>query len=113
MSDIKVQDLDSPAVPFFARYLEGQYCEDLSPEESSAVGGGTIYLTKKYPSDHEDGSTVTSKFRDLATTLKYPSDQEDGGGITTKYPSDSDEYAVTQKYPSDGDDSVIAIGTTS
>lgn len=110
MSEINLQDLDSPAVPFFARYLEGQYCEDLSEEESSAVGGGTIVVSKKYPSDHEDGGCITSKLRDIVTTLKYPSDNEDGGGeYTKKYPSDSDEVAVTQKYPSDGDDHGVAI----
>ncbi|BAY24887.1 hypothetical protein NIES2100_46850 [Calothrix sp. NIES-2100] len=111
MSDIKLEDLDSPAVPFFARYLEGQYCEDLSEEESSAVGGGTTLYTKKYPSDQEESGCVTNKFKDLAQTLKYPSDQEDGGGVTKKYPSDSDEVAVTQKYPSDGDDNVVTIDT--
>jgi Serine endopeptidase inhibitors len=111
MSDIKLEDLDSPAVPFFARYLEGQYCEDLSEEELSGVGGGTTLYTKKYPSDQEDSGCVTSKFKDLVQTLKYPSDQEDsgGGGVTKKYPSDSDEVAVTQKYPSDGDDHVVTL----
>lgn len=37
MSNIKVEDLDSQAVPFFARYLEGQICEDLSTEEMGAL----------------------------------------------------------------------------
>jgi Serine endopeptidase inhibitors len=111
MSEIKFEDLDSPAVPFFARYLEGQFCEDLSEEELSAVGGGTRFLTKKHPSDKEDGGCITGKLQDLAQTLKYPSDQEDGGAMTKKYPSDTDEYAVTQKYPSDGDDHVVTIDT--
>ena len=111
MSDIKLEDLDSPAVPFFARYLEGQFCEDLSEEESSAVGGGTRFLTKKYPSDQEDSGCFTSPIKDQAQTLKYPSDQEDGGGsgVTKKYPSDTDELATTQKYPSDGDDHGVSI----
>ncbi|MBD6615598.1 microviridin/marinostatin family tricyclic proteinase inhibitor [Komarekiella sp. 'clone 1'] len=81
MSNIKVEDLDSQAVPFFARFLEGQSPEEMSEEEMEAVAGGC-------------GGTVT--------TLKFPSDNEDV--VTKKYPSDSDEYAVTQKYPSDGDD---------
>ncbi|BAZ30403.1 hypothetical protein NIES4074_28630 [Cylindrospermum sp. NIES-4074] len=85
MSNIKVEDLNSQAVPFFARFLEGQSCADMSEEEISAVTGGAKFVTEKYPSDAEDG------------------------GLTTKkYPSDSDE-AVTQKYPSDGDDSICPI----
>ncbi|MBW4614197.1 MAG: microviridin/marinostatin family tricyclic proteinase inhibitor [Desmonostoc vinosum HA7617-LM4] len=84
MSNIKVGNLDSQAVPFFARFLEGQSCEDMSQEEVNSVVGGC-----------------------KVTTLKYPSDNEDGG-VTKKYPSDSDEF-VTQKYPSDGDDHVYKI----
>jgi len=83
MSNIKIEDLDSQAVPFFARFLEGQSYEDLSEEEMAAVTGGC---------------------GEIVTTLKFPSDQEEG--VTKKYPSDSDELAVTQKYPSDGDDAV-------
>lgn len=90
------------AVPFFARYLEGQFCEDLSVEETEAVRGGIadvgsgIVTTLKYPSDNEDGGN--------GITRKYPFDQEDGGPkLTKKYPSDADE-AYTNKYPSDGDD---------
>lgn len=85
MSNIKVEDLDSQAVPFFARFLEGQSYADMSEAEVSAVTGGANFVTKKYPSDAEDG-----------------------GIATRKYPSDSDE-AVTQKYPSDGDDSIGLI----
>lgn len=59
MSDINQQDLNSEAVPFFARYLEGQVCEELSEAEMEVVRGGDS----------------------TATTLKYPSDQEDSGGI--------------------------------
>ncbi|MDJ0737516.1 MAG: microviridin/marinostatin family tricyclic proteinase inhibitor [Nostocaceae cyanobacterium] len=106
MSDNKEQ-----ALPFFARYLEEQFCEDLSEEEMSEVQGGAIYsFTKKYPSDHEEGDCITSKFKDdIAVTLKYPSDNEDGGAVTEKYPSDTDEFAVTHKYPSDGDDHIGSI----
>lgn len=92
MSDNKPKDLNSQAVPFFARFLEGQSLEDLSEQESEVIIGGTCGVTNK-------------KNDQLVQTLKYPSDQEDGGITTKKYPSDSDEYAVTQKYPSDGDDS--------
>jgi hypothetical protein len=75
MSDINKQDLNSEAVPFFARYLEGQVCEELSEEEMEVVRGG-------------DGNT---------TTLKYPSDQEDGGGtvMTQKFPSDQEDSGST------------------
>ncbi|BAZ17157.1 hypothetical protein NIES4071_90350 [Calothrix sp. NIES-4071] len=88
-------------LPFFARYLEGQFCEDLSDEEIDEVQGGLRYAapTLKFPPEIPDG---------IVTTLKYPSDREDGFPIhppvTKKYPSDHEEYAVTLKYPSDGDD---------
>ncbi|BAZ30404.1 hypothetical protein NIES4074_28640 [Cylindrospermum sp. NIES-4074] len=86
MSNIKVEDLDSQAVPFFARFLEGQTPVEVSENELDAVNGGVC------------GGV---------TTLKYPSDQEDVA--TKKYPSDSDEYAVTLKYPSDGDEGGVAV----
>ncbi|WP_414583183.1 microviridin/marinostatin family tricyclic proteinase inhibitor [Scytonema sp. PCC 10023] len=92
MSKINLQDLNSPAVPFFARYLEGQ-CEELSVEEMEAVTGGCQATTKKYPSDLEDGGGG------IVTTLKYPSDNEDGGG----------GIVTTQKYPSDGDDEGFSV----
>lgn len=101
--------LNSQNLPFFARYLEGQFCEDLSEEEMNEIQGGLSVVTLAYPSD-----------RDIAVTLKYPSDNEDGfGGLTRKYPSDHEDSGfvtkkypsdhedggfVTQKYPSDGDD---------
>ncbi|MBD2201143.1 microviridin/marinostatin family tricyclic proteinase inhibitor [Calothrix sp. FACHB-1219] len=112
MSDIKLHDLDSPAVPFFARYLEGQYSEELSEEELSGVGGGIRFATKKYPSDHENGGGITKPRKDdIAVTLKYPSDNEEGGGgiVTKKAPSDTDELVTTLKYPSDGDDNIVTI----
>jgi hypothetical protein len=105
MSDNDRSDLSSSKVPFFARYLEGQFCEDLSEEEMETVQGGTTFVTLKFPSDNEegghDGGIVTNKFRD-----KY---DWGGGFVTRKYPSDADEYAVTQKYPSDGDDHAFPI----
>ncbi|MFH7028993.1 MAG: microviridin/marinostatin family tricyclic proteinase inhibitor [Heteroscytonema crispum UTEX LB 1556] len=111
-----MSDNNEKALPFFARYLEEQFCEDLSEEEMDAVQGGLRFAappTRKHPPESPDG---------IATTLKYPSDQEDGGGgnpitnklkdeyaVTKKYPSDGDDIAVTQKYPSDGDDDILAI----
>ena len=78
MADQKRQNLNAHAVPFFARYLEGQL-EELSEEEAEAVGGGyslarkkhsfSCYVTRKYPSDCDEGP--------IAVTLKFPSDCED------------------------------------
>lgn len=95
-------NFNDKAVPFFARFLEGQFCEDLSEEEMEKVQGGIRYAQPTRPKKDE-----------IFTTLKYPSDNEEGGNaVTKKYPSDSDEYAVTQKYPSDGDDdSFVAVNT--
>jgi Serine endopeptidase inhibitors len=110
-----MSDNNQQALPFFARYLEGQFCEDLSVEEMDEVQGGfRPIVTKKHPPEDPDG---------IVTTLKFPSDQEDGGGghpitsklkdqefATRKYPSDGDDQiAVTQKYPSDGDDDFAVI----
>jgi hypothetical protein len=85
MSNIKLDNLDSENLPFFTRFLEGQACEDLSEEEIASVNGGLAAVTKKYPSDNEEG-----------------------GFVTKKYPSDTDEF-VTLKYPSDGDDDITVI----
>ncbi|MBW4591408.1 MAG: microviridin/marinostatin family tricyclic proteinase inhibitor [Brasilonema angustatum HA4187-MV1] len=90
MSDNDQQTSNDKAVPFFARYLEGQFCEDLSEEEMETVHGGYGKISK--PAKDE-----------IFTTLKFPSDNEDG--VTKKAPSDSDE-AMTNKYPSDGDDDI-------
>jgi hypothetical protein len=96
-----MSDNNQQALPFFARYLEGQFCEDLSVEEMDEVQGGfRPIVTKKHPPESPD---------EIVTTLKFASDQEDGGGghpvVTKKYPSDADE-AMTNKYPSDGDDHI-------
>jgi hypothetical protein len=91
MSDQNKEDLNSEAVPFFARFLEGQSAEEMSDEEMEAVAGGKRVVTRKYPSDNEDVSGGGG----IVTTAKYPSDQEDGGGggaVTLKYPSDGDDY---------------------
>ncbi|NET67137.1 MAG: microviridin/marinostatin family tricyclic proteinase inhibitor [Moorea sp. SIO1G6] len=83
MSDMKNPENNPQAVPFFARYLEGQFIEDLSKEEMEAVKGGTVLppqrgITTKYPSDREDWLPVTLKFRDdVFVTLKYPSDNDE------------------------------------
>ncbi|MEH2407258.1 microviridin/marinostatin family tricyclic proteinase inhibitor [Nostoc sp.] len=90
MSENKPEELNSQAVPFFARFLEGQNFENLSEQESEEISGGNCGLT-------------TKKKDTIAQTLKYPSDQEDV--VTKKAPSDSDE-AFTNKYPSDGDDTL-------
>ncbi|MEH1837467.1 MAG: microviridin/marinostatin family tricyclic proteinase inhibitor [Nostoc sp.] len=90
MSENKPEELNSQAVPFFARFLEGQSFEDLSDQESEGIGGGNCRVTKK-----EKHTTVE--------TRKHPSDQEDG--VTKKYPSDSDEQFMTLKYPSDNEES--------
>jgi hypothetical protein len=114
MSDSDKQVSNDKAVPFFARYLEGQFCEDVSEEEMESVHGGLsvistpakdgMVMTLKFPSDNEEnGSGVTEK---------YPSDKEDCGGgvaVTKKHPSDNEEVAVTLKYPSDGDDYISTI----
>lgn len=101
---------NSSSVPFFARYLEGQFLSEVSESEMDEVQGGIrsirdfkdIAITLKFPSDQEDGSPGHP-----IVTKKYPSDIEDIGSgghpMTKKYPSDADE-AVTHKYPSDGDD---------
>lgn len=80
MSDIDKQQ--SKAVPFFARYLEGQ--REMLEEEMEVMVGGRGAMTEKYPSDHEDGGPIV--------TQKFPSDAEDGGGaVTLKFPSDAED----------------------
>ena len=104
MSNMDKPEENSQAVPFFARYLEGQWCEELSEEEMNNVRGGRRFaMTRKYPSDWEDSGGCF--------TDKYPSDHEDGGGgpvMTKKYPSDHEEGGggpgLTEKFPSDHED---------
>ncbi len=78
MSENAKHDLKQQAVPFFARYLEGQILEELSEEDIQTVVGG-----KK-----TDVTTVT--------TMKYPSDSEESSppNVTLKYPSDGDDYIL-------------------
>ncbi len=106
MSNMEKPEENSQAVPFFARYLEGQWCEELSEEEMDDVRGGRGFaFTEKFPSDFEDHAGCL--------TRKSPSDHEDAGGgpgfFTKKYPSDHEEggggpIAMTQKFPSDQED---------
>ncbi|MBE7384948.1 MAG: microviridin/marinostatin family tricyclic proteinase inhibitor [Leptolyngbya sp. SIO1E4] len=60
---------NSQAIPFFARYLEGQSVQDLSEEDLKNISGG-------------NGS---------GTTNKHPSDADEEH--TTKYPSDGDDFS--------------------
>ncbi|MBD0388035.1 MAG: microviridin/marinostatin family tricyclic proteinase inhibitor [Nostoc sp. C3-bin3] len=101
MSENKLEELNSQAVPFFARFLEGQSFEDLSDEESEGIGGGSCSLTKK------DKAQTKNLLK--PQTRKYPSDQEDVG--TGNYPSDSDEQQmfVTLKFPSDNEEHAQAL----
>lgn len=96
MSENKPEELNSQAVPFFARFLEGQSFEDLSDEESEGIGGGNYGLTKKK-------SGLTKKNKGKVQTKKFPSDQEDV--VTEKHPCDHEEQLVTTlKFPSDNED---------
>lgn len=82
---------NSEAVPFFARYLEGQNIEELSEEEMEEIGGSR--------------NSVTGRSKDEVTTLKYPSDREDAVTRQTK-----DDIFVTLKYPSDNDEKIQTLG---
>ncbi|MEH2214343.1 microviridin/marinostatin family tricyclic proteinase inhibitor [Nostoc sp.] len=90
MFENKPEKLNSQAVPFFARFLEGQSLEDLSEEESKAIIGGC-------------NNTINPNNDEIVQTQKYPSDQEDGTTVTQN--PDNVEWAVTLKFPSDADDS--------
>jgi hypothetical protein len=48
MSETNNQNLKQEAVPFFARYLEGQinFIEEISEEETQTVAGGTCGTKK-------------------------------------------------------------------
>lgn len=71
MSEKEKQGWQPEAVPFFARFLEGQGTEELSDEEMQAIAGGKKnkpVTTMKYPSDGDE----------MLTTMKYPSDGDEG-----------------------------------
>lgn len=77
MSEKEQQPQKSSDLPFFARYLEGQYCEDLSEQEMEILGSQGQYITLAYPSDQE-GKDITNAFQDfIAVTNKFPSDGDD------------------------------------
>ena len=97
MSENKPEELNSQAVPFFARFLEGQNFEDLSEQESEAISGGSCHFTTKNKKNKDP----------IVQTRKFPSDQEDG--VTKKASSDSDEQFMTLKFPSDGEEHGGAI----
>lgn len=100
MSEIKPEDLNSQAVPFFARFLEGPNCEDLCDQQSEAISGGHTVVSQKYPSDNEDGGVATRKYPsdndEHTVTQKCPSDNEDGGVVTLKFPSDNEDALQTK-----------------
>jgi hypothetical protein len=74
------QHSHSPEQPFFVRYLEGQFgddlqfCDNLTQAELDALNGGSSAVTLAYPSGQEghEGPIVT---------LRYPSDAEDVGEV--------------------------------
>jgi hypothetical protein len=84
---------EEKALPFFARYLEGQFCEDLSEEEMDNIQGGLKIRPPVITRKHQDCDWI-------AVTLKYPSDNEDGSGEHPIKPP----IAMTKKYPSDHED---------
>ncbi|MEW6731465.1 MAG: microviridin/marinostatin family tricyclic proteinase inhibitor [Acidobacteriota bacterium] len=61
----RIEEKEKGAVPFFARYLEGQ--NSLRVRTNIKAGCGVI-VTLKYPSDSED-----------VTTQKFPSDNDEVG----------------------------------
>ncbi|HLP88055.1 MAG TPA: microviridin/marinostatin family tricyclic proteinase inhibitor [Nostocaceae cyanobacterium] len=83
MSNIKVENLDSQALPFFARFLENQNEQDVSAEEMENVTGGARPITtQKFPNDNADTATTKAPFdQETFVTLKYPSDNEDSGTV--------------------------------
>ncbi|MEO1347945.1 MAG: microviridin/marinostatin family tricyclic proteinase inhibitor [Cyanobacteria bacterium J06635_15] len=60
------QGSKAKAVPFFARYLEGQIPQELSADDLKEISGGGDFKTEKYPSDSDE-----------AETQKYPSDSDE------------------------------------
>jgi Serine endopeptidase inhibitors len=91
MSDVKIQDL-SP-VPFFAHFLEGQFCKELTAEQMKAVLGGSV-VTMAAPSDQE-GMPV-GELPDAQELLRrigervgqIPGHPFPGSPVTLAYPSD-------------------------
>ncbi|MBW4620763.1 MAG: microviridin/marinostatin family tricyclic proteinase inhibitor [Cyanosarcina radialis HA8281-LM2] len=104
MSDINHQDLNSQPVPFFARYLEGQFGKELSEAEMAAVSGGAISASTLPPTfkrflEDEDSKGDAISFDlfqgDPPTSIppislpEFPHPGE-GEVMTMKYPSDQE-----------------------
>ena len=80
MSKNNAEDLPLQAVPFFARFLEGQNWEDLSEQESETISGGYTKKTKKpifYDPTINPNIVISTLPPSLAMTAKYPSDGDD------------------------------------
>jgi Serine endopeptidase inhibitors len=86
MSDINSQYSNTP-LPFFARFLEGQFGTELSEAEMASVSGGSEYITLAYPSDVDvDGGNKGYEFPSIDVP-SMPSLPE-----FPKFPSISDYY---------------------
>ncbi|MBD2730735.1 microviridin/marinostatin family tricyclic proteinase inhibitor [Nostoc sp. FACHB-892] len=85
MSKNNAEDLPLQAVPFFARFLEGQNCEDLSDQESETISGG--YAKKKSKNKSTFKGNVIINPNIVISPLTPP-------------------FVITNKYPSDGDDEI-------
>ena len=69
MTQSNNQNNNVSAVPFFARYLEGQVTQKLTTEDLEKISGGNKQppvQTDRFPSDVDD-----------PITLKYPSDNDE------------------------------------
>ena len=68
MSNVKVADL-SP-VPFFARFLEGQFSDELTPEQMKRVCGGSSETTMAAPSDSDGAEINPSPWADVQALIR-------------------------------------------
>jgi hypothetical protein len=89
MSDVKIKDL--PPVPFFARFLEGQFSNDLSEEEMKAIRGGSV-VTMAAPSDQEGVPIGELPCPDIRKMIEngFPGCPPAGNLVTMAYPSDGE-----------------------
>ena len=99
MSKLKINNLNPKPAPFFARYLEAQYSEELSAEQQRAICGGSMVTTLKAPSDHEDVPEMRmpplthlwdqlGKLPDILSTPSKPGNEP--RYVTNMYPSDNE-----------------------
>lgn len=106
MSNLKIKDI--ALVPYFARFLEGQYSAEMTAEEMQAVKGGNAF-TQAYPSDQEgaaDGGIDESISEWIQQALHgRPSLPLQG---IPMYPSLPGSEMVTNAYPSDSD--IVEVG---